>query len=59
MMESHYEMSKEIAQSLLKLLAVQPPGTLVAASGTSCRHQLADLAGIKALHLVEVLARAL
>ena len=32
---------------------------LIVADGTSCRHQIADLAGRKALHSVRVLAQAL
>jgi hypothetical protein len=32
------------------------PEALVAAPGTSCRHQILDLAGRRALHPLEVLA---
>ena len=32
---------------------------LIVADGTSCRHQIADLAGRTALHSVRVLERAL
>ena len=34
-------------------------GALVVADGTSCRHQIADGAGRRALHVAEVLAMAL
>jgi hypothetical protein len=35
-----------------------PPGTPLAASGTSCRHQIADAAGREARHLVRILDEA-
>lgn len=56
MMKSSYELSKQVAEPLLKLISAQPPGTEIVASGTSCRHQISDLAKIRARHLVEVLA---
>ena len=59
MMESNYELSKKIAEPLLKLLAAQPPGTLVAASGTSCRQQIAGLGGLKPRHPLEILAESI
>jgi len=34
------------------------PSTLLAASGTSCRHQIFDGTGRKAVHPVEILAEA-
>jgi Fe-S oxidoreductase len=33
--------------------------TIIVADGTSCRHQIADGAGAKAVHVAQVLARAL
>jgi hypothetical protein len=35
------------------------PDALVAAPGTSCRHQIKDLAGRTALHPLEILADAM
>ncbi len=52
--------SRAIAASeLLPALAAAAPGDLVVADGTSCRHQIADLAGRPALHSVRLLAGAL
>jgi len=57
---SKYELSVSIAQPLLVQIAAQPEGTLVAASGTSCRHQLEHLAADRhPRHLAEILAGAL
>lgn len=44
--------------SLLPAVRQAPPETIVVADGTSCRHQIADGAGRKAVHVAEVLARA-
>jgi Fe-S oxidoreductase len=56
----HFAMSIKMAELAL-LPKVRPTGeeTLVVADGTSCRHQIADGAGREALHVVQVLARAL
>jgi Fe-S oxidoreductase len=54
-----YELSLQVAQPLLARLAAQPAGTIVAASGASCRHQIEHLSECHPLHLAEVLAGAL
>jgi hypothetical protein len=36
-----------------------PPDTILAACGTSCRHQIADAAGREAWHIVRILDDAL
>ncbi len=55
----HYDLSVRIANlALLPALAAAPEAT-VAAPGTSCRHQIKDLAGRRALHPLEVLAEQL
>ena len=56
----HYETSMAMGELAL-LPAVRKAGaaTLVVADGTSCRHQIADGAGRRALHVAEVLAMAL
>jgi FAD/FMN-containing dehydrogenase/Fe-S oxidoreductase len=59
MMKANYDLSKAVARPLLELIAAQPPGTIIVASGTSCRHQIIDLAGITPKHLIEVLAEAM
>jgi hypothetical protein len=35
------------------------PGALIVADGTSCRHQIADGAGRKAIHVARVIEQAL
>ncbi len=57
--KAHFEVSAKIAGlSLLPSLAAAP-GACVAATGTSCRHQIKDLAGRHALHPLEVVERRL
>jgi Fe-S oxidoreductase len=52
----HYDLSVQIANlALLPALAGAPDATVVA-PGTSCRHQIRDLAGRQARHPLEVLA---
>jgi FAD/FMN-containing dehydrogenase/Fe-S oxidoreductase len=52
----HYELSVQIAElQLLPALRAEPDARLIAA-GTSCRHQVADLAQRQALHPMELLA---
>jgi hypothetical protein len=45
--------------SLLPAVRAASDDTLVVASGTSCRHQIADGAGRQALHVARVLEAAL
>jgi len=58
--KEHYTVSRQIGELVL-LPAVRnaSPGTIVAAPGTSCRHQIKDGTGRIALHPVEVLYEAL
>lgn len=55
----HYDLSKQIGELLL-LPAVRQldHDILIAAPGTSCRHQIHDLANRRALHPVEILRAA-
>ncbi len=56
----HYELSQQIGELvLLPAVRNQPETTIIAAPGTSCRHQIKDGTGKKALHPVEVLYEAL
>jgi FAD/FMN-containing dehydrogenase/Fe-S oxidoreductase len=56
----HYETSLKMAElALLPAVRKAGPRDLVVADGTSCRHQVADGTGRRALHAAEVLARAL
>ena len=55
----HYEMSLKIGElGVLPKMRAAPPDTLLAANGTSCRHQIADAAGREARHLVRILDEA-
>jgi len=56
----HFEVSMKVGELvLLPEVRKQKPETIIAASGTSCRHQIKDGASRKALHPVEVLWKAL
>lgn len=58
--KEHYELSMKVGELVL-LPAVRNAAadTIIAAPGTSCRHQIKDGTGRKALHPVEVLFEAL
>ena len=59
MMESKYELSLKVAEPLIEKIKHQPYGTIVVASGTSCRHQIQHLANNRTQHMACVLADAL
>ena len=47
----HYDVSRTIAERrLLPAVRAMKPGDLLVAAGTSCRHQVAELAGVDAVH---------
>src|SRR5205085_11029890 len=54
-----YDLSVQVAQDLIDKLENQGRETQIIASGTSCRHQIADLTNIRPKHMAEVLAEAL
>jgi FAD/FMN-containing dehydrogenase/Fe-S oxidoreductase len=55
--KGHYDVSVAIAEhGLLPAVRAAGPGAVVLADGLSCRHQLADLVGVRAVHLAELLA---
>ena len=55
--QGHYEVSVAIAEhTLLPAVRRAGEGAVVLADGFSCRTQLDDLAGVRALHLAELLA---
>jgi Fe-S oxidoreductase len=57
---AHYEVSMKMAEaSLLPKVRTAGDDTILVADGTSCRHQIADGASRKAVHVAQVLARAL
>ncbi|HTZ38130.1 MAG TPA: FAD-linked oxidase C-terminal domain-containing protein [Stellaceae bacterium] len=55
----HHEMSLKIGElGVLPRMRAAAPDTLLAACGTSCRHQIADGAGREARHIVRILDAA-
>jgi Fe-S oxidoreductase len=58
-LQSKYELSLKVAEPLAQKVRGQPFGTVVVASGTSCRHQIEHLAPVRARHMAELLADAL
>jgi len=52
----HYALSEKIANLALLPALQAAPEAVVAASGTSCRHQIHDLAKRRALHPLEIVA---
>lgn len=58
--KEHYEVSMKIGELVLfPTVRETPESTLIAAAGTSCRHQIKDGTKRKALHPVEILFSAL
>ncbi|WP_082893076.1 MULTISPECIES: FAD-binding and (Fe-S)-binding domain-containing protein [Emticicia] len=58
--KEHYELSMQIGELVLfPTVRKQPEEVIIAAPGTSCRHQIHDGTGRTALHPVEVLWQAL
>lgn len=55
MERGHYHVSIAVAETQLLPAVRENPGVVVLADGFSCRYQLADLAGVRALHLAELL----
>lgn len=52
----HYEMSLRIGElGVLPKMRAATPDTLLAANGTSCRHQICDATGREARHIVRIL----
>jgi len=59
MLSDHRELSHRVAGPLVAAIEALPRDTAVVASGTSCRHQIADLTDVRPLHLAEFLASCL
>ncbi|MHA4738006.1 FAD-binding and (Fe-S)-binding domain-containing protein [Dyadobacter sp. MSC1_007] len=58
--EEHFEVSMQIGELVLfPTVRQQPEEVIIAAAGTSCRHQIKDGTGRKAMHPVEILYDAL
>jgi Fe-S oxidoreductase len=59
-MRNHFELSQAIGERrLLPAVRALGPDAVVVASGTSCRQQIADFTGIRALHAAEVVQNLL
>ncbi|MFP6584470.1 MAG: FAD-linked oxidase C-terminal domain-containing protein [Candidatus Hydrogenedentota bacterium] len=58
-LKDKYELSVKIAEPLIDCIDALDPGTVVVASGTSCRHQIEHLSSARPRHLIEVLADSL
>ncbi len=58
-LETKYALSVKVAEPLVQQIQQQPPGTVIVASGTSCRHQIEHLTDARPRHMAEVLAEAL
>ena len=57
--KKHYELSMQIGEmALFPALREAPAEAIIVAAGTSCRHQILDGTGRKALHPAEVLLQA-
>ena len=59
MLAGKYDLSLKVAAPLIEAVTRQPLDTIMVASGTSCRHQIADLTPVHARHMAELLAEAL
>ncbi|MDP1844248.1 MAG: FAD-linked oxidase C-terminal domain-containing protein [Sediminibacterium sp.] len=58
--QEHFEISQQVGELVLfPTIRNLKAETIVAAAGTSCRHQIKDGTGAKALHPVEILYNAL
>ncbi len=58
-LEAQYDLSLKVAAPLVERITSQPPGAMIVASGTSCRHQIEHLTPARPRHMAEVLAAAL
>jgi Fe-S oxidoreductase len=59
MLADNRELARAVAEGLLRAIRDLPSGAEIVAAGTSCRHQIGHLAGVEALHPIEVMADAL
>ncbi len=58
--KEHYDISMQIGELVLfPAVRKEPEDIIIAAPGTSCRHQIKDGTGRKAKHPVEILYEAL
>jgi FAD/FMN-containing dehydrogenase/Fe-S oxidoreductase len=55
-LERKYDLSVKVAAPLVQQVNAQPAGSVIVASGTSCRHQLEHLTTVHPKHMAELLA---
>jgi Fe-S oxidoreductase len=57
--KEHYELSMKVGELVLfPAIRQSEPSVVIAAPGTSCRHQIKDGTGREALHPVEVMVQS-
>ena len=56
MLRETADLSREVAEPLVRAVESLPDGAVVVATGTSCRHQIADLTRFAPVHMAELLA---
>ena len=57
--KEHYDLSKALAERVLLKAAQAAPESILLAPGTSCRSQVEDLAGLDAVHPLQLLSKQL
>lgn len=58
--KEHYELSMKVGELILfPAIRKAASGTIICAAGTSCRHQIKDGTGTRAMHPVEIMVKAL
>ena len=58
--KEHHELSLKVGNlALFPAIREKQPGTVITATGTSCRHQIKDGTGTTAHHPIEILYHAL
>lgn len=58
--QEHYDISQAIGeQRLFPAVRAMKPGTPMIANGFSCRHQVEEATGVKPMHFIEALGRAM
>lgn len=57
--KTHYDLSQALAERVLLKAVREAPESVLVAAGTSCRAQVEDLAGVAALHPLQLLEKQL
>ena len=51
----HFDVSRAIGERRLPAARALAPGSVLVASGTSCRQQIVDFTGVRAVHAAELI----